>query len=57
MVTFKVAEGIQKTGNLKKSPENKLLSLYTGRRLNVHMTFRRRPVRLITFSLRPVSTG
>ena len=33
----------------------------TGRKLNVHKTFRRRPGRLLyvfcTFSLRPVSTG
>ena len=33
----------------------------TGRRLNVHKTFRRRPGRLLnvwgTFNLRPVSTG
>ena len=35
--------------------------IYTGRKLNVHKTFRRRPGRLLnalcTFSLRPVSTG
>ena len=33
----------------------------TGRKLNVHKTFRRRPGRLLnvlcTFNLRPVSTG
>ena len=33
----------------------------TGRKLNVHKTFRRRPRRLLnvlyTFNLRPVSTG
>ena len=33
----------------------------TRRKLNVHMTFRTRPVRLLnvlcTFNLRPVSTG
>ena len=33
----------------------------TGRTLNVHKTFRRRPVRLLnvlcTFNIRPVSTG
>ena len=33
----------------------------TGRKLNVHTTFRRRPRRLLnvlcTFNLRPVSTG
>ena len=33
----------------------------TGRKLNVHKTFRRRPVRLLnvlcTFNLRPVSMG
>ena len=37
------------------------LPLDTGRKLNVHKTFRRRPKRLLnvlcTFNLRPVSTG
>ena len=36
-------------------------SRHTGRKLNVHKTFRRRPGRLMivlcTFNLRPVSTG
>ena len=38
-----------------------LISIDTGRKLNVHKTFRRRPGRLLnvlcTFSLRSVSTG
>ena len=37
------------------------LPVDTGRKLNVHKTFRRRPGRLLnvlcTFNLRPVSTG
>ena len=41
--------------NLKEDPVD------TGRKLNVHKTFRRRPGRLLnflcTFSLRPVFTG
>ena len=40
---------------------SKLSPLDTGRKLNVHKTFRRRPGRLLnvlcTFNLRPVSTG
>ena len=39
----------------------KVLPVDTGRKLNVHKTFRRRPGRLLnvlcTFNLRPVSTG
>ena len=45
-----------------KTPD--LISIFpvdTGRKLNVHKTFRRRPVRLLnvlyTFNLRPVSRG
>ena len=47
----------------KKSTEKEAthISVYTGRKLNVHKTFRRRPGRLLnvlcTFNLRPVSTG
>ena len=38
-----------------------IIALDTGRKLNVHKTFRRRPRRLLNvscaFNLRPVSTG
>ena len=38
-----------------------VFSIYTGRKLNVHKTFRRRPGRLLnvlcTYNLRPVSVG
>ena len=41
--------------------EHGYISVDTGRKLSVHKTFRRRPVRplnvLCTFNLRPVSTG
>ena len=44
---------------LKRSGPNNPID--TGRKLNVHKTFRRRPRRLLnalcTFNLRPVSTG
>ena len=40
---------------------DRLFPVDTGRKLNVHKTFRRRPGRLLsvlcTFNLRPVSTG
>ena len=40
---------------------NSITPVDTGRKLNVHKTFRRRPGRLLnvlcTFNLRPVSTG
>ena len=51
------------TGKEKTVYRNQLLSLPvdTGRKLNVHETFRRHPGRLLnvlcTFTLRPVSTG
>ena len=42
-------------------PKNNRNPIDTGRKLNVHMTFRRRPGRLLnvlyTFNLRFVSTG
>ena len=50
-------------GKSTKSGPNteKLYPIDTGRKLNVHKTFRRRPGRLLNvlckFSLRPVSTG
>ena len=41
--------------------KNESYQVDTGRKLNVHKTFRRRPGRLLnvlcTFNLRPVSTG
>ena len=41
--------------------ENEVYPVDTGRKLNVHKTFRRRPERLLNvlcmFNLRPVSTG
>ena len=40
---------------------DKRVPVDTGRKLNIHKTFRRRPGRLLnalcTFNLRPVSTG
>ena len=49
---------------LPKSPDSSQRLIYpvdTGRKLNVHKTFRKRPERLLnvlcTFNLRPVSTG
>ena len=46
---------------LLKKDSNTHSSVDTGRKLNVHKTFRRRPGRLLnalsTFNLRPVSTG
>ena len=44
-----------------KKRENHIYPVDTGRKLNVHNTFRRRPGRLLnvlcTFNLGPVSTG
>ena len=46
---------------LSFSKESKTIPVDTGRKLNVHKTFRRRPGRLLnvlcTFNLRPASTG
>ena len=46
---------------LKKNTETRSFPVETGRKLNVHKTFRRRPGRLLkvlcAFNLRPVSTG
>ena len=45
----------------KSAIYNIIIPVDTGRKLNVHKTFRRRPGRLLnvlcTFNLRPVSTG
>ena len=45
----------------KKNITRATYPVETGRKLNVHKTFRRRPERLLnvlhTFNLRPVSTG
>ena len=50
-----------KTTLLRKPSGRQNFSVDTGRKLNVHKTFRRRPGRflniLCTFNLRPVSTG
>ena len=51
----------QKNCNFAPLGKSNAFPVDTGRKLNVHKTFRRRPERLLnvlcTFNLRPVSTG
>ena len=62
MVFEKLEQTLYSIKIFPRQEMNKVTSpVDTGRKLNVHKTFRRRPGRLLnvlcTFNLRPVSTG
>ena len=60
---FSTEIGICKSNTVKpaNNKEDRPIPVYTGRKSNVHITFRRRPGHLLnvlcTFNLRSVSTG